>query len=85
MSPRYVLHNRFSLEINSFFSGQFNVPRFNAYRAICDVLERDGRIQDAIACFRQMQRELMVDVNDDGERTQWKLGKWSHEQVPKFV
>jgi len=40
------------------FSVQPKVPRFVAYRIICDTLEWDGRLTAAAECFRQMQNEL---------------------------
>ena len=47
------------------------------YRAICDILEQDGRITEAIGCFRQMQAELTEDSNIHDERIQWELSEWS--------
>lgn len=47
--------------------------KFSVYRVICDVLERDNCLADAMKCFKKMQIEL---PNGSGnEREQWELGK----------
>ncbi|KAI9573369.1 hypothetical protein HD554DRAFT_2310612 [Boletus coccyginus] len=52
---------------------KFMVPRFVVYRVICDILERDGRLTEAIECFRQMQNELPGDAGVQDERAKWEL------------
>ncbi|KAI9571782.1 hypothetical protein HD554DRAFT_2036674 [Boletus coccyginus] len=39
---------------------KFKVPRVVVYRAICDILQRDGRLLEAVECFRLMLNELPV-------------------------
>lgn len=51
------------------------LPKFIIYSTICDILERDGRIMEAISCFRDMPHELTGDARTDNERAQWELGK----------
>lgn len=43
------------------------------YHTICDVLERDGRVTEAIGCFRQMQTEFKSGPRSENE--QWELGE----------
>ena len=45
------------------------------YRAICEVLERDGRLSEAIMCFREVQNELTLDGSIDKERAQWEMSE----------
>ncbi|KAH0826747.1 hypothetical protein J3R83DRAFT_5154 [Lanmaoa asiatica] len=59
---------------------KFQVPRFAIYRTICNVLEEDGRIKEAIDCFRQMRSELSEDTSTNDERVQWELGGWLQQQ-----
>ena len=56
-------------------SVQFELPRFLVYRVICDILERDDRLTQAIECFRQMQNELPEDTSSHDGRAQWELSK----------
>ena len=56
-------------------SVQFKLPRFLVYRVICDILERDDRLTQAIECFRQMQNELPEDTSSHDGRAQWELSK----------
>jgi len=53
---------------------QFKVPRFVVYRVICDVLERGGRLTEAVECFQQMQNELSEDAGLPDERAGWQFG-----------
>jgi tetratricopeptide (TPR) repeat protein len=48
---------------------KFKLPRFLVYRVICDILEGDGRLAQAIECFRQMQNE---DTSTHDGRAQWE-------------
>ena len=61
-------------------SVQFKLPRFLVYQAICDVLEKDSRITNAVECFRRMQSELASDKSMHDERAQWEFGRWLREQ-----
>ncbi|KAH0829008.1 hypothetical protein J3R83DRAFT_2460, partial [Lanmaoa asiatica] len=54
-------------------AAKFTLPRFDVYRAICDILEEDGRVTEAIECFRRMQRELGEDTGSCDEQAQWEL------------
>ena len=71
--PRYVLHESLKPVIDS-RSVQFKLPRFAIYRVVCDMLERDSRVMEAIECFRQMQSELSVGTTLHDERVQWGRG-----------
>ncbi|KAI9455958.1 hypothetical protein HD554DRAFT_2317618 [Boletus coccyginus] len=53
---------------------KFKVLRFIVYRVICDILERDGRLVEAVECFQQMQNELPEDAGVRDEREKWELG-----------
>ncbi|KAI9456188.1 WD40-repeat-containing domain protein [Boletus coccyginus] len=52
---------------------KFKVPRFIVYRVICNSLERDGRLVEAVECFQQMQSELPEDAGVRDEREKWEL------------
>ncbi|KAI9456190.1 WD40-repeat-containing domain protein [Boletus coccyginus] len=54
-------------------ANKFKVPRFIVYRVICDILERDGRLVEAVECFQQMQSELPEDAGVRDEREKWEL------------
>ena len=45
---------------------------FIIYSAICDILETDGRITEAISFFQRMQRELALDTCIDNEEDKWE-------------
>ncbi|KAF8548148.1 WD40 repeat-like protein [Imleria badia] len=64
-------------------AAKFKVPRFLAYRSICDILERDGYLTQAVECFRQMQNELQDDKSKHDERVQWELD-FRHRCVEKL-
>ena len=51
---------------------QFVLPKFIIYSAICDILEVDGRITEAIGFFQHMQRELAPDTCADSEEAKWE-------------
>ncbi|KAI9461363.1 hypothetical protein HD554DRAFT_2041443 [Boletus coccyginus] len=55
---------------------KFKVPKFVVYRVICDILERDSRLTEAVEFFRQMQNEVPEDAGVRDERAEWKLGGW---------
>ena len=58
------------------------VPGFVVYRVICDILERNGRLTEAIEYFRQMENELPGDAGVRDERAKWELGGWPQPQTP---
>ena len=43
------------------------------------ILEKDGRVMEAVKCFRWIQSELVDGTSIHDERAQWKFGRWSHE------
>ena len=51
------------------------LPMFIIYSAICDILELDGRIMEAVGFFRHMQRELAPDTCIASEEGQWGLSE----------
>ena len=59
-----------------FYFAQFKLPGFIIYRAICDILEGNGRVDEAIRCFRSMHTELTTEKSFYNERAQWELGRW---------
>ncbi|KAF8545902.1 hypothetical protein OG21DRAFT_1451345 [Imleria badia] len=54
-------------------AAKFKLPRVVVYRAICDILEGDGRLTEAIEFFRQMRNELQEDAVMEDARAQWEL------------
>ena len=46
-----------------FLSLQLQIPKLLVYQAVCDVLEQDGRLTEAIQCFRKMQNDLTEDMS----------------------
>ena len=71
---RYALRDGSNIG-SDILSVQFKLPSFLVYRVICDILEGDGRLTQAIECFRQMQNELPEDTGSHDERAQWELSK----------
>ena len=71
--PRYALHESLKQEIDP-RSVQFKLPRFVIYRVICDTVEGDSRVMDAIKCFQQMQSDLSEDTSIHDEWGQWEHG-----------
>jgi hypothetical protein len=57
-------------------AAKFKLPRVFIYRVMCDMVEGDGRITEAIECFRRMQSELSEDTSMHDERAQWERGGW---------
>ncbi|KAG6375674.1 hypothetical protein JVT61DRAFT_3247 [Boletus reticuloceps] len=56
-------------------ASKFKLPRFLIHQAICDVLERDGHVAEAIECLQQMERELVGDKGIPAEQATWESGK----------
>ncbi|KAI9455059.1 hypothetical protein HD554DRAFT_2331643 [Boletus coccyginus] len=69
---------------------KFKIPRVVVYRAICDILQRDGRLPEAVECFRLMLNELPVwkrkfappEKNAKRTRSQKKVGKGKIGTLP---
>ncbi|KAI9567156.1 hypothetical protein HD554DRAFT_1030392 [Boletus coccyginus] len=53
-------------------SAKFKVPIFVVYRVICDILEGDGRLTQAVECFRQLQNALPGEMVMRSERVEWE-------------
>ena len=52
------------------------------YHVLCDLLEGDGGVTEAIACFRRMQDALAPGTGIQHDRVQWELGEWwQHDTV----
>ena len=69
--PRYALHDTLKLDVDG-LSDQFKLPNVVIYRAMCDVLEEDGRVSEAIECFHQLQSKLGGDTKSIDETVcQW--------------
>ena len=51
------------------------LPMFIIYSAICDVLETDGHVMEAISSFQHMQREVAPGTCIDSEDAQWELSE----------
>ena len=45
------------------------------YRVVCDILEGDGRVTEAITPFQQMQSELPGDTGAHDGRAEWELSR----------
>ena len=52
------------------------LPKFIIYSAICDVLETDGRMMEAIGFFQHMQREVAPGTCIDSEEGQWERSEF---------
>ena len=72
LPARYVLHHVLIIDPNVVFVAQFMLPTVVIYSAICDILETDGRITEAIS-FLHMQHELAPDI--DSEEGRWELSE----------
>ena len=55
-----------------FLSLQFQLPKLLVYQAVCDILEQDGRLTEAIQCFQKMQNDL---TEDTCSYTTWEVGE----------
>ena len=51
---------------------QFQIPKLLVYQAVCDVLEQDGQLTEAIQCFQKMQNDL---TEDTSTYAAWKVGE----------
>ena len=82
--PRYDLHEALLLNVHMTFLAQYMFPRFTIYCALCDILEREGKITEAIGCFRQMQSDATVGASVCNERARWELSEWSRNGAAKI-
>ena len=72
--PRYAFHDSLKLDVDG-LSDQFKLPNVVIYRAMCDVLEEDGRVSEAIECFQRLQSELGEDMGNHNEQALSELGE----------
>ena len=79
--PRYGSHNVPLVDVD-FSSLQFQIPKLHVYQAVCDVLEQDGRLTEAIQCFRKMQTDFTEDMST---HTAWEVGEWVQGSVSRGV
>ena len=75
LQPRYDLHGALLLNVDVAFLAQYMFPRFTIYCALCDILEREGKITEAIGFFRQMQSDATAGANVCNERAVWELSE----------
>ena len=61
---------------------QFQVPKLLAYQAVCDVLEQDGRLMEAIQCFQKARNDLREDTST---HTVWEVGETIQGNVSRSV
>ncbi|KAF8444928.1 hypothetical protein L210DRAFT_3054439 [Boletus edulis BED1] len=54
-------------------AAKFKAPRFTVYRVVCDNLEGNDRLLEAVECFRQMQKEVLEGTSIHDGQTQWEL------------
>ena len=76
--PRYASHDRHEIDIDPDLfrtAAQFILPKFITCRAICDILEGDGRVGEAITFYRQLDNELAGDAHCRDERAEWEPGE----------
>ena len=66
-----------NLRVDVVFLAQFKRPRFTIYRALCEILEGNDRITEAIGCFRRMLSDPTANEGVCDEREEWQLSKWS--------
>ena len=68
------------LDVDS-FSLQFQLPKLVIYRAICEVLEQDGRLTEAVR-FQNIQNDS---TEDTSTYTAWEVGEWVQDSVSRGV
>ncbi|KAN0086241.1 hypothetical protein V8E55_007375 [Tylopilus felleus] len=56
-------------------AAKFMLPKFITCRAICDTLEGDGRVGEAITFYQQLDNELAGDTRCRDERAEWEPGE----------
>ena len=65
-----------------FLSLQFQIPKLLVYQAVCDVLEQDGRLTEAVQYFQKMQSDL---IEDASMYTAWEVGEWVQGSVSSGI
>ena len=65
-----------------FLSLQFQIPKLLVYQAVCDVLEQDSQLTEAIQCFQKMQNDLTEDTSTCAA---WKVGEWVQGSISRDV
>ena len=65
-----------------FLSFQFQIPKLLVYQTVCDVLEQDGRLTEAVQCFHKMQSDL---TEDTSTYMAWEVGEWVQGSVSRGV
>ena len=79
--PRSACHNVPLMDVD-FLLLQFQIPKLLAYRAVCNVLEQDGRLTEAIQCFQKMQNDL---TEDTSTCMAWEVGEWVQGSVSRGI
>ena len=75
--PRYMSRNVPLMDVD-FLLLQFQIPKLLVYQAVCDVLEQDSRLTEAIQCFQKMQNDLTEDASTYAA---WEVGEWVQGNV----
>jgi len=52
---------------------KFMSSKFHLYRVVCDILEEDGRVTEAIECFQKMKNDLLEETHALDDQPQWEL------------
>ena len=76
--PRYASNDGLEMDIDPDLfrrAAQFMLPKFITCRAICDTLEGDGRVGEAITFYQQLDNELAGDTRCRDERAEWEPGE----------
>ena len=58
---------------------QFKVPRFVVYRVICDILEGDGHLTEAVECSCELHNAPPWETVMHTEQVEWE-GGWLQPQ-----
>ena len=77
LQPRFDFLGALLLNVDVTFLAQYMFLRFTIYCVLCGILEREGKITEAIECFRQMQSDATVGASVCTERAGWELSEWS--------
>ena len=78
---RYPSHNVPLMDVD-FLSLQFQIPKLLVYQAVCDVLEQDGRLTEAIQCFQKMLNDL---TEDTSAYMAWEVGEWVQGSISRGI
>ena len=77
--PRYASHNVPLMGVD-FLSFQFQIPKLLVYQTVCDVMEQDGRLTEAIQFFQKMLNDL---TEDTSTYTVWEVGEWVQGSISR--